>query len=268
MIISASRRTDIPAFHSHWFLSCLEKGYVDVANPRNPKQVKRVELTPETVDCFVFWTKNAAPILSELDQLADFNYYFQYTVTAYKSDIEKYVPALDERIETFCKLSEIIGSRRLIWRYDPILVTPSYDFRFHVDSFEKIASSFQGYTQHCVISYVDMYRKIKRNMNSIHAEVPSREIASELSKTLLAVAKNYGINLSACCEPPEMLTPGIDKARCIDAGLIAALTGKCPKTIKDKSQRPLCGCAPSIDIGTYETCGHGCVYCYAKNNRL
>ena len=264
MIISASRRSDIPAFHSKWFLSCLEKGFVDIANPRNPKQVKRVELTPEVVDCFVFWTKNAAPMLFELHRLTAFNYYFQYTVSGYDNDIEKNVPTLDERIDTFCKLSEIIGSRRIIWRYDPILFTPTYDFHFHIDSFEKIASSFQGFTQHCVISYVDMYPKIKRNMNLMHAEVPTREIATELSKILLAVAKNYGIKLSACCEPPEMLTPGIENARCIDAGLIASLTGKYLKSTLQKSLRPLCRCTPSIDIGTYDTCGHGCVYCYAK----
>jgi Domain of unknown function (DUF1848). len=160
MIISASRRTDIPAFYSEWFLNRIKAGFLIVRNPMNPKQLSRIVLTPDVVDCIVFWTKNPTPMLPKLDELKDYNYYFQFTLTGYGQDIERNLPSKkDVLIPAFLELSEKIGAHRVIWRYDPILINSKYSEEYHVSAFKQIAEALNGHTEKCVFSFVDRYRK-------------------------------------------------------------------------------------------------------------
>lgn len=150
MIISASRRTDIPAFYAPWFLNRLGEGHVLVPNPFNPRSVSRVSLRPDAVDCIVFWTKNPAPMLPRLGELNGFKYYFQFTLNPYGKDIERNLPSIEERIETFRKLSEMIGKERVVWRYDPILINETYDTRFHREAFARLARKLSNHTERCM----------------------------------------------------------------------------------------------------------------------
>lgn len=163
MILSASRRTDIPNYYSDWFLHRIEEGFVYVRNPMNPHQISKINLSPEVVDCIVFWTKNPKPMLDRLAELKAYSYYFQFTLTGYGTDIEAGVPHKKESIiPTFQSLSGKIGKEKVIWRYDPILFTDKYTPEYHLKAFEQIASALHGYTNKCVISFVDTYVKNKK----------------------------------------------------------------------------------------------------------
>ena len=169
MIVSASRRTDIPAFYSDWFFRRLEEGYLYVKNPMNPRQVSKILLSQDTVDCFVFWTKDPGPMmerLSVLDRLG-YPYYFQFTLTPYGTDVEPGLPHKNELVRTFRELSCRLGPERVIWRYDPVLLSPSYTREYHFQWFSRLCGSLEGYTHTCVISFLDIYRKIKGRMEQI-----------------------------------------------------------------------------------------------------
>ena len=268
MIISASRRTDLPAFYSDWFLNRLKDGYVLVRNPFNPKQVSKIVLFPDTVECIVFWTKNPEPILSKLkliDELG-YTYYFQYTVTAYDASIEMQVPAIDDRIASFVSLSKILGAERVVWRYDPIFFSSDYTVEHHLDWFEYLAARLQGATDKCTISFLDMYRKSKQNMKGIDVIDLSANEQVGFLKSLKTLAEKHSIQLVTCAEEDKYASIGIQSGKCIDNELISRITGFTVSSKKDAGQRPACGCIPSIDIGAYNTCGHGCVYCYANSN--
>lgn len=159
MIISASRRTDIPAFYSDWFLNRIKEGFVDVRNPMNYHQVSRVSLSPDVIDCIVFWSKNPKPMLDRLDELMDYKYYFQFTITPYDTTIEKAVPGMNSMVDTFKALADKVGSNRVVWRYDPILLTDKIDVRYHLSNFYEIAKSLEGYTKRCDISFIDLYKR-------------------------------------------------------------------------------------------------------------
>lgn len=266
MIISASRRTDIPAFFSDWFFKRIEEKYVYVRNPMNVHQVSEIDLSPDVIDCIVFWSKNPKPMLDKLDGLKDYMYYFQFTLNPYHTDIEQKLPALGNRLDTFKRLSEAIGKHRVIWRYDPILLTDKYSAQWHMEQFAYIASALSAYTEKCTISFIDMYPGIYRNMRSmgIH-EIDSKE-KRYLAKMLASIADSCGLALDACAEKLKLSEFGIGRAHCIDGALISRLLD-CPiNTGKDKNQRPACGCSASIDIGFYNTCQNECLYCYANHN--
>lgn len=159
MIISASRRTDIPAFFSDWFLNRLREQYAYVRNPVNLHQVSRISLSPDLVDCIVFWSKNPAPMLTKLSALENYMYYFQFTLNGYEKDFEANLPALTERIETFQKLSGYIGKERIIWRYDPIIVNHKYTVDRHIETFKYLTAQLAPYTEKVTISFVDLYAK-------------------------------------------------------------------------------------------------------------
>ncbi|WP_303804509.1 DUF1848 domain-containing protein [Ruminococcus flavefaciens] len=265
MIISASRRTDIPAFYSDWFYNRISEGYVMVRNPMNYHQVSKITLSPEVVDCIVFWSKNPAPMLDRIDELDKYNYYFQFTLNSYAKDIEPNVPLKDkEVIKTFKALSDKIGNQRVIWRYDPILLNEKYTIDYHLMYFEKLADLLNGTFGHCVISFIDVYKKITNNIKLNSIVEPSGSDIDIIGKRFSEIAKDREFKIVSCAEKVDLYKYGIEHGKCIDDSLIEQITGMPININKDKNQRSECGCVESIDIGLYNTCLHGCKYCYAN----
>ncbi len=264
MILSVSRRTDIPAFYSDWFFNRLKEGFVYVRNPMNIHQVSKIILTPEVIDCIVFWSKNPKPMLARLEEIKGFMYYFQFTINAYDKGFETGVPKKDGIISTFRELSDKIGSQRVIWRYDPILLTEKMDKAYHYRYFEEIAKRLASYTKTCVISFVDLYKKTQQNLRNTSAREPSFEEMMEMAAQLFIIANKYGITVQTCAEEIALETVGVKHGKCIDNALIEDLLGVKLIVSKDPYQRKECGCVQSIDIGEYNTCTHGCKYCYAN----
>lgn len=267
MILSVSRRTDIPSYYSEWFYNRIKEGFVYVRNPMNPGQVSKIELSPEVVDCIVFWTKNPEPMLDRLEELSEYNYYFQFTLTSYGKDIECNVPHKKEKmIPIFQRLSEKIGSHRVIWRYDPIMFTPKYTAEYHLKAFEQISKALNGYTTKCVISFIDIYAKNQKSIQAVEAYQLEENEQKEFARKLSEIAVNNGIDISCCAEKVDLTEYGIKSGSCIDKALIEEIIGCKLEIGKDKNQRMECGCIESIDIGAYDTCRNGCIYCYANNS--
>lgn len=267
MIISASRRTDIPSYYSEWFFNRIEEGFVYVRNPMNIHQISKISLSPEVVDGIVFWTKNPLPMMNKLHLLDSYMYYFQFTVNSYAQDIEPNIPSKnDVIIPTFKELSKKLGADRVIWRYDPILLTEKYTIDYHVTYFEEIAKRLSGYTKKCVISFVDMYRNTQGNMKSFGLLSLGTEEMFELAQRLSTIAEKYNITVESCAEKIDLEQFGIAHGHCIDCNLFEKLLGDKLDLNKDKNQREECGCMASIDIGMYNTCKNGCRYCYANYN--
>lgn len=266
MIISASRRTDIPAFFSEWFFGRIEEKYAYVRNPMNIHQVSKINLSPDIVDCIVFWSKNPAPMLSKLGVLENYMYYFQYTLNAYGPDIEQNLPPLADRIETFQKLSRIIGRQRMIWRYDPVILNERYPVEWHASRYADIAGRLSSYTDKCIISFIDLYPGISGRIKGKGFHELSAEEKRSLAGAFSPVARENGFTIDTCAEDIDLSDFGVGHAHCIDDKLISRLLD-CPiNAAKDTGQRPACGCAASIDLGLYNTCQNGCVYCYANHN--
>lgn len=265
MIISASRRTDIPSYYSEWFINRIKEGFVYVRNPMNIHQISKISLSPDVIDGIVFWTKNPIPMLSKLDALEKHMYYFQFTVNSYARDIEPHVPNKnDVIIPTFRELSRKLGADRIIWRYDPILLTEKYTIDYHVRYFEEIAKRLSGYTKKCVISFVDMYRNTQGNMKEFGLVPLGTKEMLELAQRLVAIAEKYRITIESCAEKINLEQFGIAHGHCIDCDLFEKLLGCKLDLDKDKNQREECGCMASVDIGMYNTCRNGCRYCYAN----
>lgn len=264
MIISCSRRTDVPAFYSEWFFKRLQAGFVEVRNPRNPRQIRTVSLLPEDVDGFVFWSRNPAPMLDKLDLLADHPFYFQYTLTPYGRELEPNLPPRSERLDTFRRLSDYIGPHRVIWRYDPILFSQDIGLSYHEHSFTVLARQLAGFTGQCVISFIDLYRHIEKKLTPLAVRALEEHEMRLLGKTLSHIAASFGMTLETCAEQIDLSACGIEHGRCIDDALMSAISGKPLRLPKDKHQRKACGCVASVDIGAYNTCAHGCLYCYAN----
>ena len=266
MILSVSRRTDIPAFYSEWFFNRIHAGFVDVRNPMNIHQVSRVKITPDVVDCIVFWTKNPKRMLSRLNELKDYHFYFQFTINPYDKLIESQVPLKTEIIGTFQALSSIIGSERVIWRYDPILLTRTIDIPYHIKYFEELAKRLDGFTNQCVISFVDLYKKTVSNTKPLSISAPSGDEMKYLALKLVDIAYKYNLRVLTCSEQIDLSNQGVEHGRCVDPLLVERICGYCINVRKDKNQRKECGCVESIDIGAYNTCCHACAYCYANFN--
>lgn len=249
MIVSASRRTDIPALFSEWFYNRVGKGFVLLRNPYNPLQVGRVTLTPDKVDGFVFWTKNAAPMLDRINELEQFKYYFQFTITPYGREVERNIP---DKQEIVIPAFKKIGADKVIWRYDPVFLNEWYTWDYHIKAFTQLAEELEGHTTRAVMSFVDSYRSVDLRPLNIHPL--TKEQQQELAQQLAEIAAAHGIVLSACAEDL-----GISQSCCIDGKMFGV------NKPKDRNQRGLCGCVESVDIGAYSTCSNGCAYCYANH---
>ena len=267
MIISATRRTDIPAFYSTWFMNRLKEGFVLVRNPMNPNAVSRVDLSPEVVDCIVFWTKNPTPMLSKLKELKDYMYYFQYTLNGYPNNIEIELTSLEDRINTFKELSHAIGKERVIWRYDPILLTDKIDIKYHKTVFEYIARSLNGYTNRVMVGVLDNYRKITSSMKLINNRTLSDDELQEIMISMKEISEKYGMEIQSCYEKIDLNKYGIHPGKCVDDEIISSITGNKFIYEKDKNQKSECKCIISADIGSYNSCPHFCKYCYANDSK-
>jgi hypothetical protein len=277
MIISVSRRTDIPAFYSQWFINRIREGYCKVPNPFNTNQVSTISLKLENVDVIVFWTRNPQPLipyLQELDQRG-YHYYFQFTVLNNPCFLDINNPPIDSSIQVFKKLSGLIGSQKIIWRYDPIVLSEVTDINFHIKNYERIANLLSGYTQKSVISIMDGYVKNNKRLRELEAQqgIKIKTIAeyphlfNDLLPTLAEIADKNGMEIFSCAEEKDFQSYGIKPGKCIDDEYIQKVFNL-PKIShkKDPVQRETCGCVVSKDVGMYDSCVFGCQYCYATTN--
>lgn len=267
MILSISRRTDIPAFYSEWLMRRLRQGEVLVRNPMNYHQVGRIVLDPRNICGLVFWSKNPEPLLTQLPAINALGYRSSllFTLNAYGKDVEAHVPALSQRLETFRRLARVIGKNGVTWRYDPIFCNRRYTLDFHRQAFASLAASLDGFTERCIVSFIEMYKKCRRNMAPLAPGDISLEDRLKLLQDLSDIARNHHITLQSCAGGEELrsvIAPG----KCIDGELLARDFGTRLHVAKDKHQRSACGCTISIDIGAYHSCPHGCLYCYANHN--
>jgi hypothetical protein len=265
MIISASRRTDIPTYYSEWFFNRIREGFVCVRNPMNIHQISKISLSPDVVDGIVFWTKNPIPMLERLDELKDYMYYYQFTLNAYSTDVETNIPSKnDVIIPAFQTLSRKIGANRVIWRYDPILLNEKYSIEYHTQYFQEIAKRLSGYTNKCIISFVDLYRNTLNNTKCLNLLPLGNPEMFELAQRLVEIANKYHLKVESCSEKIDLEQFGIAHGHCVDCDLFEQILGQKLDLSKDKNQREECGCVASIDIGMYNTCKNGCKYCYAN----
>ncbi len=269
MIISASRRTDIPAFYSEWFMNRLRQGFVYTRNPFNNRLISKVPLSPDQTSCIVFWTKNPENFLKHLPEIdrMGHRYYFHFTLTSYNSAIERNVPKKTTVIETFKRLSDEVGKERIIWRYDPVFLTDRYDISYHLRWYEYLAKQLSGYTDKCIFSFLDMYKKCEKNLKTVHVHPLNNKYKNCLAKNFHTIAQSCSINLEACAQEECFEKVGVSQTKCIDDNLISRLNGRELSFPKDKNQRKHCTCVTSVDIGAYNTCKNFCLYCYANNSR-
>lgn len=264
MIINTGMRTDIPAFYAEWFINRLKAGFVYTRNPYYPNQVTKYSLSPEVVDVIAFCTKNPAPMLPYMDLLKPYGQYWFVTITPYGTEIEPHVPPKEKVMDDFRKLSQIVGVDSIGWRYDPILLTDTYTLERHIADFEKMAKMLSGYTQTCVISFIDLYKKVERNFPQARTVSKADRIA--LGREFVRIAQKYDMVIRPCAEGTELSEYGADCSGCMTLYTFEnAIHGKLTLP-KDKCQRPACACALGKDIGQYDTCGHLCKYCYANSN--
>ncbi len=277
MIVSASRRTDIPAFYAEWFINRIRAGHLFVQNPFNANQFKRVDLSPGNVDVIVFWTKNPKPIIGYLDELDDrgYRYYFLFTLTAYPALLEPSVPPARELLAAFAALSRKIGAERMVWRFDPIILSDVTPESAVIGNFERLARQLRGSTSRVVISFVHLYNSVNRTLDRVskehgvafHDGSRSPEQVQRIAAGLAEIARANLLEIVSCAQKPDLSAVGIEHGKCIDDRLIQRLFGISVSNRKDRNQREACPCVESQDIGQYNTCTHGCIYCYATFNK-
>jgi len=275
LIISASRSTDIPAFCGEWFLRRLDAGY---ARRVNPFSGQSAYVSFKNARLFVFWSKNPAPflpLLKELDK-RDLLYYFQVTVNDYeKEGMEKGVPPLAERINAFKRLARLIGKKRVIWRFDPLVLTDTLSPEELLVRIRRIGGELWGYTERLTVSFITLYAKVAKNLAGAGIGIRPWDDAGKAAilQGIGDAAGKWKIQAFSCADENDYSRYGILHGKCVDDALIGSLVGPGDplrdfllrgRGIKDKGQRPQCGCIVSRDIGSYNTCGHGCVYCYAN----
>lgn len=266
MILNASQRTDIPSFFSDWFFNRVQEGFVCVRNPYNPLSITRYRLDPSFVDGIIFTTKNPEPMISRLSSIAGLNPYFFVTITPYETDIEPNVPHYTDAAHSVVKLASIIGSASLCWRYDPILITTKYSIAHHIKVFTELCKILEHSVSSCVISFVQLYEKTKRNFPSLR-EVTLEE-KKELLESLVPIALRYGIKIRTCAITEDFPIEGLEKKGCITRSVFASYTGIQVPPMCGGAKRKTCLCdLPTRDIGEYNSCLHGCLYCYANYDK-
>ena len=295
IIISASRSTDIPAFYSDWFVSRWEKGYIKWTNPFNGQPLY---VSFKNTRLVVFWTKNPRPMFKHLDYLDKNipNYYFQFSLNDY--DKEKYeakVPSVESRIKTFKELSQRLGKKRVVWRYDPLILTKDIDVNELLRRVENIGNQIHEFTEKLVFSFVDIsiYKKVQSNLNK--ENIPyiewTEELMEKFANGISKINKTWNLKLGTCSEKIDLEKYQITHNRCIDDDLMIDIFSQDSelmdflgveikqadlfsddeiiktKNLKDKGQREDCGCIMAKDIGAYNTCPHECNYCYANASK-
>ena len=264
MILSASRRTDLPCAHAEWLCARFRAGETLVRNPMNPRRVSRVSLRREDVDGIVFWSKNPRPLMARLDAFGGYAYYFQFTLNGYGPEIEPNLPGVAERLATFRALSGKIGPERVLWRYDPILLSRVHSEAWHEACFGRLAEALRGYTRRATISFLDIYARNRSRLLQAGAAAPDGETMRRLAAKIARTARANGMEPCACAEPTDFGGCGVARAHCVDAELLGRIGGIPLRAPRDPNQRAECGCAVSVDLGAYNTCPNGCVYCYAN----
>ena len=267
MIVSASRRTDIPAFHGEWLLRRLDEGFALTENPFNAKKLSYIPLQKGITDMIWFWSKDPTPLLRHLNTLDGYGipYAFQFTLTPCGSAIEPGTSDKEKLIRTFLTLAEHLGPERMVWRYDPIVMADGLDAAEHIRLFGRLARILRGSTERCIISFLDLYTRNKTPLSGI-CRPPSGEEILRLAEEFSSSAAANGISLFTCSEQADLSAFGIGHAACIDKALTEKIIGLPIKAKKASGQRPLCGCIESSDIGAYDTCPMGCRYCYATGS--
>ena len=270
-LLSVSRRTDIPAFYGDWFIARLMAGFAAVRQPFNGL-VRQVDLRPEAVEGIIFWSKDYRPLLPRLDEIRRMGYapfVFQFTINDAPGWLEPNVPLAAQSVEVMCELARRFGVESTIWRFDPIIITRHLDAEHHLDRFLRLADVLTGATRRVTVSFVDNYRKTARNLSPVLAargdEILDLPLTSrrEMVARMADEALSRGIRLSVCCEP-DLVSWNIPMARCVDPAQFTAL-GRPVKAVV-RPTREGCGCYAAVDIGAYNTCAHGCLYCYANSD--
>ena len=262
MIINTGQRTDIPAFYAEWFANRLKEGLVCVRNPFDQSQVSRYRLDPSVVDVIGFCTKNPEPMFPYMDLLRGYGQYWFVTITPYGRDIEPAVPDKHHMLEVFRQLSDKVGVDSTGWRYDPILLTERYTPEYHMRAFDKMSAALEGYTKTAVISFVDLYPKVRRNFPELREVEKEQRLA--IGKELIAMASARGMTVKPCAEGDELAEFGADCSGCMKVSDYEKAIGKRLIVPKRKTARAACACYLSCDIGVYNTCRHLCRYCYAN----
>lgn len=262
MIINTGQRTDIPAFYTEWFVNRLKAGFVLVRNPYNPQRITRYRLDPAVVDIIGFCTKNPAPMLPHMKLLEPFGQYWYVTITPYGRDIEPHVPGKKAVLESFRRLSDIVGLACIGWRYDPIFINESWPVERHIKAFDYMARALSGYTHTAVISFIDLYEKTKRNFPEVRPVSTEDRIA--LGKAIIDIGKTYGMTIRPCAEGNDLAAYGADCSGCMTVAMYEKALGQRLKVPKTAPARSECACYLGGDIGAYNTCGHLCRYCYAN----
>lgn len=265
MILNTGSRTDIPAYYSDWFYNRIKAGYVFVRNPYYPSQITKYLLTPEVIDAIAFCTKNPLPMLDRIPLLSGFATVWFVTITPYENEIEPHVPPKQQVIRSFQQLSGMIGKERISWRYDPVFLTDKYSAAYHIGQFAHMAEALSGYTRQCVVSFIDLYEKTKRNFSGVRS-VTDRE-QEELIAAFSTIAKDNGIQIHLCCENAGLVRENVDADGCMSKAVLERAIGCKLDAPKKKTARSECSCLLGADIGAYNTCGHGCLYCYANYDR-
>ncbi len=272
-VISASRRTDLPAFYWRWFMNRVNAGFCDVAHPWNAHRIRRVSLQPEDVAAVVFWTRNGRPMLPDAVALrrAGYAFYVHYTITGYPRELEPHAPSANEAVAALRALSEEIGSDQVVWRYDPIVFSGATPPAYHVDRFASLARRLRGATTTAVISLCDPYQRTLRRLaalskDSVWGFQPGTgEVRAATAGGLATIAAEAGMSLQSCAEQ-DLAVPGVIRGRCVDPDRIARLRPELVLALRSAPTRPECRCVESIDIGAYDTCGYGCAYCYGTRS--
>ena len=262
MIINTGQRTDIPAFYADWFANRLKEGFVCVRNPYDPSQVSRYRLDPSVVDAIEFCTKNPFPMFRYMDLLKDYGQYWFVSITPYGRDIEPNVPDKHKLIENFKLLSEMVGINSVGWRYDPVFISERYTEGYHLHAYEQITSALDGYTETSVISFLDLYPKVRRNFPE--AKEVEKEQRLRLGKAFVKIASSHGMTVKPCAEGDELAVFGADCSGCMKIIDYEKAIGKKLDAPKKKGARAECACYLACDIGVYNTCKHLCRYCYAN----
>lgn len=266
MILNTGSRTDIPAYYSEWLVNRLRAGFVMTRNPYRPEQVLRYRLEPSVVDVLCFCTKNPQPMLDKLPALQAFRQFWFVTVTPYGRDIEPFVPEKARVLASVRALSAALGASAVVWRYDPVFITEKYSLDYHLRSFERMAQQLSNAVHTCVVSFIDLYEKMRQNFPGVRAVTPEEQAA--LIEAFVRIGRQYHIAIRTCCENSALAQYGADVSGCMTREVLEAAIGcrlRVPKA--KKSPRMQCNCLLGADIGMYNTCPHGCIYCYANANR-